>query len=111
VTESLSELKYIVFFATLLIGVPLGYFASLKFPIVERVIFFFMIFFTVRMEDINFVSRETLRLTSRGFEIGMVDIATLIIFFLVMKRRNHIASRDHPEAGYISCTSSFQQSP
>lgn len=88
-TESLSELKYIVFFATLLIGVPLGYFASLKYPIVERVIFFFMIFFTVRMEDINFVSRETLRLTSRGFEIGMVDIATLIIFFLVMKRRNH----------------------
>lgn len=44
-------------------------------------------FFTVRMEDINFVSRETFRLTSRGFEIGMVDICTLVIFLLILKRK------------------------
>ncbi|HQB98422.1 MAG TPA: hypothetical protein PKZ46_05760, partial [Candidatus Cloacimonadota bacterium] len=86
-TESLSHLKYIIFFATLFIGVPLGYFLSLKFPKVEKVIFFLMMFFTVRMEDINFVSRESFRLTSRGFEIGLVDICTFIIFLLILKRR------------------------
>jgi hypothetical protein len=69
------------------VGVPLGYFLSLKFPKVERVIFFLMMFFTVRMEDINFVSRENFRLTSRGFEIGMVDICTFIIFLLILKKR------------------------
>lgn len=86
-SESLSHLKYIIFFATLFIGVPLGYFLSLKFPKVEKVIFFLMMFFTVRMEDINFVSRESFRLTSRGFEIGLVDICTFIIFLLILKRR------------------------
>lgn len=46
-----------------------------------------MVFFTVKMEDINFVSRETFRLTSKGFEIGMVDIATLIILLVVLHRK------------------------
>jgi hypothetical protein len=87
VTESLSNLKYIIFFATLFIGVPAGYFLSLRYPKIERLIFFLMMFFTVRMEDINFVSRESFRLTSRGFEIGMVDIATFIILFLILKRK------------------------
>ncbi|HNX00323.1 MAG TPA: hypothetical protein PLE74_07755 [Candidatus Cloacimonadota bacterium] len=53
----------------------------------ERIIFFLMIFFTVKMEDINFVSRETYRGSSRGFEIGLVDICTMIIFLLVWNRR------------------------
>jgi hypothetical protein len=86
-TETLSSAKYIVFFAVLLIGVPLGYSMALKYPRVEKIIFFLMIFFTAKMEDINFVSRETFRLTSKGFEIGMVDIATMIIFLLVMNRK------------------------
>ena len=88
-TESLSQLKYILFFISLFIGVPLGYTLSLKYPIIERIIFFMMMFFTVRMEDINFVSRETFRLTSRGFEIGMVDLCTLIIFLIILKRRDY----------------------
>lgn len=87
VTESLSSLKYIIFFATLFIGVPAGYYLSLRYPKIERLVFFLMMFFTVRMEDINFVSREHFRLTSRGFEVGMVDIATFIILFLVLKRK------------------------
>lgn len=86
-TEALSHLKYIIFFGTLCVGVPAGYFLSLRYPKVERVIFFLMMFFTVRMEDINFVSRESFRLTSRGFEIGLVDICTSIIFLLILKRR------------------------
>ncbi len=86
-TETLSNLKYVIFFATLLIGVPVGYIISMKYPKAEKAFFFLMVFFTVKMEDINFVSRETFRLTSKGFEIGMVDIATFIILLLVLHRR------------------------
>ncbi|PKN80140.1 MAG: hypothetical protein CVU48_03140 [Candidatus Cloacimonetes bacterium HGW-Cloacimonetes-1] len=102
-TETLSAAKYIVFFVTLLVGVPLGFTLSLKFPRVEKVIFFLMIFFTVKMEDINFVSRETFRLTSKGFEIGLVDIATFIIFLLVLNRKKRFPLQA-PPGTYIYLT-------
>ncbi len=86
-TEALSAFKYVIFFLVMGIGVPMGYSASLKNEKVERAIFFLMVFFTARMEDINFVSRETERLTSKGFEIGMVDICTMIIYLLVVHRK------------------------
>ncbi len=86
-TEALSAFKYIIFFAVMLIGVPLGYSFALKHDKVERAIFFLMVFFTAKMEDINFVSRETERLTSKGFEIGMVDICTMIIFLIVLHKK------------------------
>ncbi len=85
--EETSNLKYIVFFAVLIIGTPAAYFSSLRFPFVEKLVFFLMIFFTARMVDINFVSRETFRLTSKGFEVGLVDISTLVILLLVLKRK------------------------
>jgi hypothetical protein len=71
----------------MLVGVPLGYSFALKHDKVERAIFFLMVFFTAKMEDINFVSRETERLTSKGFEIGMVDICTMIIFLIVLHKK------------------------
>jgi hypothetical protein len=83
----LSSFKYVVFFITLILGVPLGYSYAKKNPHFEKIIFFLMIFFTVKMEDINFISREAYRGTSKGFEIGLVDICTMIIFLLVMNRR------------------------
>ncbi len=86
-TEALSAFKYIIFFSVMLIGVPLGYSLSLKHDKVERAIFFLMVFFTAKMEDINFVSRETERLTSKGFEVGMVDICTMIIFLIVLNKK------------------------
>jgi len=87
-SEALSAFKYVIFFAVMLIGVPLGYTFSLKHKNIERAIFFLMVFFTVKMEDINFVSRETERLTSKGFEIGMVDICTMIIFLVVLHSKS-----------------------
>ncbi len=102
-TESLSNLKYLIFFATLIIGVPSGYYLSLKHPKIEKIFFFLMVFFTVKMEDINFVSREMFRLTSKGFEIGMVDIATLIIFLLVLHRKKSFPLK-LPPGSYIYFT-------
>lgn len=100
-TESLSQFKYILFFVTLIFGVPLGYFLSINFPKIEKVIFFFMIFFTARMEDINFVSHELYRGTSRGFEIGMVDLMTFIIFLLILHRRNRYPIRWFPPGSVL----------
>jgi hypothetical protein len=47
-----------------------------------------MMFFSCRLyETINFVSREHYRGTAKGFEITLVDLATLTIFLLIISRR------------------------
>ncbi len=82
-------IKYFIFFSVLISGVPLGYYLSkinIKF---EKVIFFLSIFFTCNMIDINFVSRENYRGTTRGFEVGLVDI-TLIILTCLIYSRSHL---------------------
>jgi len=85
----MPEFKYILFFAVLIVGVPAGFLISKYSRLVEKSIFFLMIFFTCRLsETINFVSHEHYRGTSRGFEITLVDLASIIIFLLVISRRN-----------------------
>jgi hypothetical protein len=47
-----------------------------------------MMFFSCRLyETINFVSREHYRGTAKGFEITLVDLATITIFLLIISRR------------------------
>ena len=82
----MSELKYLVFFVVLIVGVPTGYMLALKYKWIEKLVFFLFIFFTCEMVDINFVSMETYRGTSKGFEFGMVDIAMYILLLLSFKR-------------------------
>ena len=80
------DMKYLVFFSVLLLGVPIGYALALRFQWIEKLIFFLFIFFTCEMVDINFISMETYRGTSKGFEFGMVDIAMYIVLLLTIKR-------------------------
>lgn len=87
----MAELKYIIFFATLLCAVPIGLLLSIRFAWAEKLVFFLVIFFTCNMVDINFVSMEFYRGTSKGFEFGMVDMAMYIVLGLVVIRR-----RQHP---------------
>jgi hypothetical protein len=82
----MSDLKYLIFFMALVIGVPIGYILAKKFLWVEKLVFFLFIFFTCEMIDINFVSMETYRGTSKGFEFGMVDIAMYILLLISFKR-------------------------
>lgn len=82
----MGELKYFIFFAVLLVGVPVGYFLALRYQWIEKLVFFLFVFFTCEMVDINFVSMETYRGTSKGFEFGMVDIAMYIILLLSVHR-------------------------
>lgn len=81
------EFKYLIFFLVILIGVPLGYAFAKKSPLCEKVLWFLLLFFTAKTEDINFFSMESYRGTSRGFEIGLVDITALILFLLLFSRR------------------------
>ena len=81
----LSEYKHIIFFVMLLIGVPAGVILAYCNKLVEKVVVFLMVFFTCSLAGtINFESVKDYRGTSRGFEIGLVDLATLVIFFLMV---------------------------
>ncbi|BAJ01526.1 O-antigen ligase family protein [Shewanella violacea] len=86
----MTEFKYLIFFMTLIVGVPLGYLCCLRSKSCEKLVFFLVIFFTCDMLDINFVSIETYRGTTRGFEFGMVDISLYILLALVIKRRHRL---------------------
>jgi hypothetical protein len=84
----LSEYKYFIFFLTLIFMVPIGVFLASTSKFFEKVILFMMIFFTCRLtESIHFVSRESYRGTSRGFEVGLVDLVVLVLFLVIVIRR------------------------
>jgi len=83
----MPEFKYIVFFTVLIIGVPFNYKMAIKFPLYEKLLWFLMVFFTVYMIDINFVSMEWYRGTSKGFEIGMVDITVFSLLAVIIHKK------------------------
>lgn len=84
----LSEYKYLIFFLTLIFLVPIGVVLASTSKFFEKVILFMMIFFTCRLtESIHFVSRELYRGTSRGFEVGLVDLVALVLFLVIIIRR------------------------
>lgn len=82
------ELKYIIFFFVLFIGVPIAVIFAKRFVWIEKTLWFLLLFFTASTEDINFFSMETYRGTSRGFEIGLVDITAIILFFVIYSRKD-----------------------
>ncbi len=84
----MSELKYIIFFTVLILGVPFNYMMVKKYPKYEKVLWFLLLFFTCNMIDINFVSMEEYRGTSKGFEIGMVDIVVFSLLAVVIGRKD-----------------------
>ena len=84
----MSEFKYIIFFAVIIIGIPIGIAAAKKNPQIEKFLWFLLLFFTAKTEDINFFSMEIYRGTSKGFEIGLVDITAVILFFVIYSRRD-----------------------
>jgi len=83
-----AEFKYIIFFIVIFLGIPIGYIMAKKYPSVEKILWFLLLFFTARTEDINFISMEVYRGTSKGFEIGLVDITAAIMFLVIFNRRD-----------------------
>jgi len=77
----MEQYKYIVFFAGLLLTVPIaamirGNSAARKFLMGSIVVLSSFIYFL----DINFLSMETYHGTVRGFEVTIVDLVVLILF-------------------------------
>jgi hypothetical protein len=81
-------LKYIVFFGVIIVGVPVGFAFAKENKYVERVILFLAIFFTCQTQSINFISREFYKGTSKGFEITLVDVVVIILFLLIIHRKD-----------------------
>ena len=83
----MSEYKYIIFFVVAVAGVPTGIILAYTSKLWERIFVFLMVFFTCNLSGtINFESVKDYRGTSRGFEIGIVDLAAMIIFgFMILK--------------------------
>jgi hypothetical protein len=83
------ELKYVIFFLALFLVVPLGVMFATSSKLGEKVVLFMMIFFTCRLEEtINFVSVQFYRGTSRGYEVCLVDLTTLVLFFVIILKKD-----------------------
>lgn len=83
----MPDIKYLIFFSCLFLGVPVATLLCVKFRELEKYVLFLTLFFTCEMVDINFFSMENYRGTSKGFEFGMVDISLCILFSLVIIQR------------------------
>ena len=68
-------------------GVPVGIMVAGRNRKIEYFVLFLIVFFTAQNIDINFVSREWIRGTSRGFSIGLIDLASMILCALAFQRR------------------------
>jgi hypothetical protein len=71
----------------LLVGVPAGIVLAYTSKLWEKFFVFLMVFFTCNLSGtINFESIKDYRGTARGYEIGIVDLATLVILgMLILK--------------------------
>lgn len=86
------ELKYVVFSLAMLIGVPLGIMACVAIPALSRFVLCFLVWATCEpnMVGINFVSREFYRANTRGFEITLADLCTLILIgYMLLKPKEY----------------------
>lgn len=75
------ELKFLIFFAVLLVGVPVGIFLAYFSRILEKICFIGMVTLSVILNvfAINFFSNELYRGSVRGMEVTLVDLLTLVL--------------------------------
>ncbi|MEI6421880.1 MAG: O-antigen ligase family protein [Lentisphaerota bacterium] len=96
------ELKHIAFFSFLFMGIPVLCLLAAQKKWVENAVFFITIFFTCSLLiHINFVSMEDYRGTAKGFELTLVDMTTLILFYLVVSRRGQRQLMIFPPGTFI----------
>jgi hypothetical protein len=86
------ELKYILFYTAFLFGIPGFILAGLVVKPFKKFIVTLMCFTLAYPQQltVNFVSRETYRMTTRGFELGLFDVCIISLFFiLVLQQHEH----------------------
>jgi O-antigen ligase len=80
------ELKLILFNIAFLIGIPSLIIAGMVIRPFKNFIVFLMCFALCYPENttINFLSRESYRMSTRGVELGLFDVCTIALFFILL---------------------------
>lgn len=80
------DLKLLIFSAAFLLGIPALILAGLIIRPFRKVLMAVMCFSLCYPETftINFMSREAYRMTTRGFELGLFDMCTIALFFIML---------------------------
>jgi hypothetical protein len=78
--------KLLLFSAAFLLGVPAFILAGLAIRPFRKVLMFLMCFSLCYPEtfSINLISRESYRMATRGFELGLFDICAVALFFIML---------------------------
>jgi len=107
----MSQYKYEIFFLALFLIVPMLVLITLKNRRLIKILMAMVIVFTLFLQqffDINFISMEGYRGTVRGFEVTVVDLIILVLFFVVILSRNikksFIIPGTWPNLLYIFCS-------
>ncbi len=89
------ELKFLIFFAVLLVGVPAGIFLAYFSRLVEKCCFIGMVTLSVILNifSINFFSYELYRGSVRGMEITLVDLLALILATVIFLKNGKLHLR------------------
>ncbi|MEI8205445.1 MAG: O-antigen ligase family protein [Kiritimatiellales bacterium] len=86
------EAKYVLFSIALLVGVPIGIMVCLIRPAITKLVLIVLVWATCEpnMVGINFASREFYRANTRGFELTLADLCTLVLMgFMLVKRQDY----------------------
>lgn len=94
----MAELKYVIFFAALLFGVPAGILLASRYPLFEKLVLIFLVLSTVIPDDtsINFYSREFYFALTKGFEISLGDLTALVLLGVIFIKRKEYAAPGWP---------------
>lgn len=94
----MAELKYVIFFLALVLGVPAGIVAANKLRSVEKLVLFLLVLSTVMPDDlgINFASREFYFSMTKGFEVSLGDLAALVLIGVMLLQRKDYAAPGLP---------------
>ncbi|HAR63408.1 MAG TPA: hypothetical protein DCS13_08095, partial [Candidatus Margulisbacteria bacterium] len=88
----MSEYKFLIFWFIALLGCPIGIYLAINYRKFERFLFFMMIFLTASAFpwfDINFMSMEWYRGTTRGFEVTVLDLIGIILLGVCLISPRH----------------------
>jgi O-antigen ligase len=94
----MAELKYIIFFFALVVGVPLGIFLTARLPVLEKFVVLLLVLSTVMPDDtsINFYSREFYFALTKGLEISLGDLCALVLLGVILLKRKEYAAPGLP---------------
>jgi hypothetical protein len=84
--------KLLLFSTAFLLGIPAFILAGLTFRPFRKVLMFLMCFSLCYPDKfaMNLLSRESYRMATRGFELGLFDMCTIALFFImVLQPRGH----------------------